>query len=320
MALRKLQRPPLNRTINSARSDELTRLEDDVRRPVPPAVLQAIEKTPVVEAREPIGRDGRARGVAAQALEAAAVSRGNGHVCMQAYASGAGAALALERREVVRVDLVAEAQHAPSCAVAGGDSPRDRGAVQLRQEGLLLGQWIPLPRIRLGAEAAALEQACEAPRDLAHHASDLGILRRRERVEARRLEPVRLVDTVEHKRVEVDVQVESVAEPLHERDGAALGALDAPLFPGPAPERCEDGPHEDTKHGGRECGVVGEAVAERVGEREHPLADGGLGEHAIDQVSCGVGHAAPPATKRGTWRSRACACTRKLSSSRWTTP
>jgi len=36
-------------------------------------------------------------------------------------------------------------------------------------------------------------------------------------------------------------------------------------------------------------------LAQREGEREHPLAHGDLGEHAVHEVRCRVGHAAAAA-------------------------
>ena len=63
-------------------------------------------------------------------------------------------------------------------------------------------------------------------------------------------------------------------------------------------QRREDAAHEDVEHGLHERGVVGKPVAQREGQREHPLAHGGGGQHAIDEVRGGVGHAA--AAARGT--------------------
>jgi len=98
--------------------------------------------------------------------------------------------------------------------------------------------------------------------------------------------------------VEVHVQVEGVAESLHEGDGAALRAGHVPLFARSATQGCEDRTHEDCEHGARERGVVGEAVAKGEREREHPLPDGHLREDPIDQVRRRVRHAV--ASARGT--------------------
>ena len=66
---------------------------------------------------------------------------------------------------------------------------------------------------------------------------------------------------------------------------------DAPLLARATPQRREDRAHEDAQHGARERRVVGEAVAEGERQREHPLADRDLGQHAVHQVRGRVGHA-----------------------------
>ena len=85
---------------------------------------------------------------------------------------------------------------------------------------------------------------------------------------------------------------------LHEGDGAALQVVTAIREMGPSPQRGEDGAHEEAEHCARQRAVVGQAVAECEGQREHPLAHGGLGQHAQGEVRRGVGHAS--ASARGT--------------------
>jgi hypothetical protein len=94
--------------------------------------------------------------------------------------------------------------------------------------------------------------------------------------------------------MEVDVQVQGVPEALHEGDGPALTAGHAPLPPSATAQRREDGPQKEIQHGARELGVVGEPVAEREREREHPLADRDLREHALHQMGGRVAHAPAP--------------------------
>jgi hypothetical protein len=78
--------------------DELLGLEDEVGRAVAPAVLEPVEKPPVLHPREALGGDRRAGHVAAESLEAATIPGGDGHVRVQADAAHAGAALAFELR------------------------------------------------------------------------------------------------------------------------------------------------------------------------------------------------------------------------------
>jgi hypothetical protein len=195
---------------------------------------------------------------------------------VQADAAHAGAALAFERRDVVRVDAVAHAQHALARSAARGDAAGDGGAVELRQERLVLGQGVGLRGIGLGAEAPAFKEPRDAPGDLAHHPLDLCVLGRRQGMEAPRAVRPSLVHAVEQQRVEVYVQVEGVAEALDEGDRAALAAGNPPPARPPAAGG-EDRSHEDSQHGTRERSIAGEAVAEAERQREHPLSDRNLG-------------------------------------------
>jgi hypothetical protein len=138
---------------------------------------------------------------------------------MQAHAAHARAALALEHREIVHVDAVADAQHALARAGAGSDAARYRGCIEQGDQRLFVRERVGLGRIGSGSQAASLEQPDDPPRYLACHAADLGVVGGRERVEPQRPARPRRVDTVEHERVEVDVQVERIAEALHEGDG-----------------------------------------------------------------------------------------------------
>jgi hypothetical protein len=76
--------------VRAGRGDErheslqkLERLEHDVRRAIPPAMPQAVEQAPILEAFQPRGGDGRAPAVTAQPLETPAVAGGDGDVGVQ---------------------------------------------------------------------------------------------------------------------------------------------------------------------------------------------------------------------------------------------
>jgi hypothetical protein len=68
--------------------------------------------------------------------------------------------------------------------------------------------------IGFGAEAFALEQPAELSGHLRCDARHLGIVGHGEREEARPLPAPGVEDPVEHERVEVDIRVECIAEPL----------------------------------------------------------------------------------------------------------
>ena len=89
--------------------EKLLRLKNDVGGAVAPAMLQSVEEPAIVEPRQPLRRDRRPRHVAGQAFEPPAVTCGDRDVRVQAHATDARAALALEHREIVHVDAVADA-------------------------------------------------------------------------------------------------------------------------------------------------------------------------------------------------------------------
>ena len=70
-----------------------------------------------------------------------------------------------------------------------------------------------------------------------------------------------------------------------------MGVTDLAVLACPEPERGEQCPDERAVDFGGQSGIEGHAVAQRDGECQHPLAHGNLGEHAVHEVSRGVGHA-----------------------------
>jgi hypothetical protein len=95
--------------------------------------------------------------------------------------------------------------------------------------------------------------------------------------------------------VEVDVGIDARTQPLHKRDGAALGVPNPVLVPGPAAERSEYGAGKDLKNIPDQGLIVGQPVAQGEWDRQDPLAHGDFGNDAIDQVRGGVGHPPPRA-------------------------
>ncbi len=93
------------------------------------------------------------------------------------------------------------------------------------------------------------------------------------------------IGPVESQRVEVKVQIQRRAEALNEADGSALLGKRAPVSPNAPPQLREERPQERAKHLARELRVVRTAIAKRVGENEHPLADRHRGKDAIHEVS-----------------------------------
>ena len=185
---------------------------------------------------------------------------------MQAHAAHAGAALALELREILGIDAIAETKRSLSGARAGGGAAGDGGGGEGGEKRLLGRERVGGIGIGLEAEAFALEQPAKLSGHLRCDARHLGIVGRGEWEEARRLPGPRLVDPVEHERVKVDIRIKRIAEALQNGDRAALTPVDAPLLAGTAAERSKDGAHEEREHGARPLRVVGQAVAQREGE------------------------------------------------------
>jgi hypothetical protein len=96
--------------------------------------------------------------------------------------------------------------------------------------------------------------------------------------------------------VEVDVQLKAAPEPLDDRDGTAAPVAHAPAVDAAVIE-AENGADGHREYRAAELVVVGEDVAEAVGQREDPLAHGNVRQHGIDEVGCALRHA-PPATAR----------------------
>ena len=91
------------------------------------------------------------------------------------------------------------------------------------------------------------------------------------------------MDTVEHERVEVEVEIERAPETLRHDHGTGTSARD-PRTSSPRGMPPEQRAHEDAPHGRAERRVVGERKAHRVGERQHPLADRHGGQNVVGEV------------------------------------
>src|SRR5436309_10320605 len=96
--------------------------------------------------------------------------------------------------------------------------------------------------------------------------------------------------------MEMEVEIGGRPKSLHERDGAALGLVDA-VIPSHAAVQTEESPDEDAQYRGHHLRVIGQTVAQGEGQRKNPLACRNMGKDAIHQVGCGIGHT-PSATGR----------------------
>jgi hypothetical protein len=71
-------------------------------------------------------------------------------------------------------------------------------------------------------------------------------------------------------------------------------------LPRPPAIEAEQRPDVDGQHGATEAVVPRQQVAQLVGEAEHPLADGHVGQDPIYSVGCALGHAASSAARAET--------------------
>jgi len=194
--------------------EQLGRLGDHVCRAVAPATLEPVEQSPVGQTGESPGGDRRTGHVTAEVLEPPAVAGRHDHARVQAEAAACDAGgLGRVGFHVLGIDPVAEPPYAPAGALSGGDSPADGGVSQAGEQWLVIGQEAVLL-------AAPVQQLVEPPRDASQHALQLRPVGRRRRVKG--TATAGLVHAVQNQRVEVHVEIEGVAEALHERDGAAL--------------------------------------------------------------------------------------------------
>ena len=102
-----------------------------------------------------------------------------------------------------------------------------------------------------------------------------------------------------HKlRISADLwmEIDAGTKTLHERDSPALAVRYSTRTRTP-PERGENRTDEDPNHGGQQRGVISDPVAECVGRRQHPLADGYIGNDAVYQMGCRIRHS-PASTRR----------------------
>src|SRR5712691_7978621 len=87
--------------------------------------------------------------------------------------------------------------------------------------------------------------------------------------------------------------IQRVVETLHERHGAALRGLQSQEFAGAAAEFAKDGPDENIQHLAHQAGVIGQTVAQREWNRQHPLPNGNFGKDVVNQVSGRLRHSSP---------------------------
>ncbi len=99
------------------------------------------------------------------------------------------------------------------------------------------------------------------------------------------MEPPTLVNTpVKNQRVKVNVEIERPAEALDDDDRAPTRVVDAGVT-GQVTQEAKDGAHGHGHHRPTDVMVPGQQVPHPVWKREHPLANGDVGEHMIEKCA-----------------------------------
>lgn len=99
-----------------------------------------------------------------------------------------------------------------------------------------------------------------------------------------------LKESIDCGKVKVEMGIETGAEPMQETHGPHRGrgrGRGAGFLQGG-----QQRPEENVQHGGGGLGSVVKVGPQTLGNREHELADGDVGEHMVHQVSSGLGHVA----------------------------
>ena len=102
---------------------------------------------------------------------------------------------------------------------------------------------------------------------------------------------------VEHERVEVNIQLQPTAKALDHRHRAGLPVLGAPHTRGPRVE-AEQRAGMHAQHRAAQRVIPGEAVAQAIRKRQHPLTDRYPRQHGVDKRGGAFGH--PPSSTTRT--------------------
>ncbi len=250
----------------------------------------------------------RASDITTETLESLSITRRNGHIRVQAHASLTDATRGHDGSNFDAGGVVFSRLHpipepSPGLARLGTRrNPRtDRGRSKHRHQGVVARKRIVLP-----ITSASFQLPQDTSRRPCQDPCHVFGLRGRKSHEVSGAMRRSRVDTVEHERMEVGREVQSRPEALDERDRAALRLANSEERSCSSSLVRKDGAQEGPQHVARESRVPGTAIPERMGQREHPLPDRDLGQHPVDEVGCGVGHAAA-----ATGRTEAAALTRE---------
>ncbi len=279
--------------------DELEGLEEDGAGAVfewsPEDVLDAA----VFRLEEPVLGDGAAGHISADPFKASAIPGRDADICVEGEASDLGAA-----PSCCRMDRGESRDLA--CALDGGSSVLSQGNPALNGGGVASGEerlcvlFAAFEDLVVSESTSPMEQSENAASERFGQIGDVVIARRRECMkDGRLIGGGAREDPIEDERVEVDVEIESAAEALHDVDGTGPSVAES-LFLASAAQESQDRAEKEGAHGGAELWVVGQKKPDPKGKREDPLADGHARQDPVDEVGGGIGHASAAARRAET--------------------
>jgi hypothetical protein len=183
-------------------------------------------------------------------------------------AQHAAALYALTRAGEVLRQRHAELDHGASPHRAEAHALRDGAFVAGGERGRVLSQRV----VRLNVhESAVVEQAQDARVNLKHQTLDMALVRRRRPVEYQG--PIAAADepAVEANQMVVRIQVQAAAVALHEGDRPGFGVVHS-LLTCESPQAPAQRASEDAMDRRAHRLIVGDAIAQRVRQAQHPLA------------------------------------------------
>jgi hypothetical protein len=262
---------------------------------IAPAGLEAECESTIRAFFESIVGERRPSHVPNQALQASAIECGYADSGVEAHASvsgDAGRGIGV-CAQLIGIDTVPEAPPPLALLRARRDARAQRGRGEVRKEWIVSGERVVVA-VCTGFEKPVNSTggAGEGPRHLVF--AGWG-----QREKARFLCRIRGVGVyaVECQGVKMHVQIQRGSESLDEADRATLASSHVPLIPCAPAEFGKERAKEGAQHLAGESCVVRAPVAERIGQRQDPLADGRFGQNPVHQVRRSLSHA--PAAARG---------------------
>jgi hypothetical protein len=234
---------------------------------------------------------GGAEDIATELFEAGAIVGGDPDVGVEVEALELGLARAAGG-DVTEVRLVAEAADAGAGAGAEGDAALDGGAEDPGQDGRGLAEGVGRRAVVCWLELATGEQPPDTGADGGEDLRHVLIARWGRGVKGE-VAGLRLAeDAVEYERVVVEVEVEAAAEALDHGDRPRLAVAD-PVGAGGARVEGEERASIHAQHRAAQGVIPGQAVAQAIRQRQHPLAHRHPWQHLVDERGGAFGHAAP---------------------------